>query len=471
MGVFHAGAAETDITPLLGAFLTGSFKPRPAEDIDDPLYAKAVVLDDGETRLAMVVLDLIAVPREVVTKIRSLIAEHTEIPPSHVMIGCTHTHTGPQTRESSLVPRDDSYVEWLIHRVSDTVRLAANRLEPARIAWGQGEQHDISFCRRFLMTDGTVRTNPGRPGLAGDDKPQIVKPVSPIDPAVGVLVVESIDGRPLAVVAQFSLHYVGTDNSLHISADYYGHFATVMRQHLGEECIPLLFNGTSGQINNIDPLGPPRETRGHAQARKVASALAGEVLKVMARIPFHEECTLSALSVTVPLPCKRVTEEDRAIAREILAGNDPNPENGPFSFVVGQPIPTALRGHYAGLVANMKAHVEGEVQALRVGESAWVALPGEIFVEIGLAIKASAPASDTFVVGLANDSLGYIPTDHALTQEGGYETWATAGPGAEGLLVNTSERLLSQLFADGSGSGSQAVSEVDSKGDSEGLTA
>lgn len=447
MGVpFQAGAAQTDITPHLGAFLTGSFTPRPAEDVDDPLYAKAVVLDDGATRLAMVALDLIAIPSEEVSRIRTLIAEHTDIPSSNVMIGCTHTHTAPQTRRSSTVPRDDSYVDWLVHRVADTVRLAVRRLEPARIAWGQGEQHDISFCRRYLMTDGTVRTNPGRPGLAGDDKPRIVKPVSPIDPAVGVLTVESEDGRPLAIVAQFSLHYVGTDNSLAISADYYGHFANVMRRHLGQECIPLLFNGTSGQINNIDPLGPPRETRGHAQARKVASALAGEVLKVMARIHSRTDCSLAASSVTVQLPCKRVTEEDRTIAQKILAGNDPHPDKGPFSFVVGQPIPPALRPHYAGLVSNMPSHVDAEVQALRIGDSAWVALPGEIFVEIGLAIKQNAPVSDTFVVGLANDSLGYIATDHALTQEGGYETWSTMGVGSEGVLVETSGRLLSQLF-------------------------
>lgn len=438
--VFQAGAAETDITPHLGSLLTGHFHAREAIDIDDPLYSKAVVLDDGTTRLAIVALDLIAIPRDVVQNIRTLISEHVDIPPENILIGCTHTHTGPQARAGSpTIPRDEAYVKWLIPRVSDSVRLAVNRLQPARIAWGQGEQHDISFCRRFLMKDGTVRTNPGR-------NPDIVKPTSPIDPAVGVLSVETLDGNPLAVIAQFSLHYVGTDNALHISADYYGHFAKVMRRHLGDECIPLLLNGTSGQINNVDPLGPERETRGHAQAKKVASALAGEVLKVMAKIRSTTECKLGAESVMVKLPCKQATEQDIEIAKQIIAGDDPLPGEGPFSYVVGQPIRESMRPHYARLVLESTDAMDAEIQVLRVGDSAWVALPGEIFVEMGLAIKKDSPVSDTFVVGLANDSLGYLATDHAITNEGGYETWGRAGVGTEGVLVGTAGHLLSNLF-------------------------
>ena len=192
--VLQAGAAQTDITPPLGAFLTGSFNLRPAEDIDDPLYSKAVVIDNGETRVALVILDLIAVPRDIVERIRALVTEHVEIPPENVMIACTHTHTGPQTRQGGREPRDEAYIDSMIRKVSDSVRLAVRRLQPARIAWGQGEQHDISFCRRFLMKDGTVRTNPGH------NNPDIVKPVSPIDPTVGVLYIEDLEGNPITVV-------------------------------------------------------------------------------------------------------------------------------------------------------------------------------------------------------------------------------------------------------------------------------
>lgn len=446
----YAGAAQMDITPHLGAFLAGTFELRPAEDVDDPLFAKAVVLDDGTTRLAMVVLDVMAIARQEVARIRRLVADETGIAPECVMIACTHTHTAPDTLPGTEATRDEAYVDWLVRRVADTVRLAARRMQPARIGWGRGEQHDISFCRRFLMSDGTVQTNPRRTELARAGEPIIVRPTSPIDPTVGVLYIEDLQGRPLAVVAQFSLHYVGTDNPLAISADYYGHFARIMQRHLGDACIPLLFNGTSGQINNIDPLGPPHTTRGHAQARKVASALAGEVIQVIARTHLTTACPLDAASTTVSLPCKTITESDRAIAQAILTGGDLGPDAGPFSFVVGEPIPMDLRSFYAELVLTMPDDMTTEVQAFRIGQSSWVALPGETFVEIGLAIKKSAPVADTFVIGLANDSLDYIATDHALTDEGGYETWFPIGVGAEGVLVNASEALLHRLFGAGS---------------------
>lgn len=435
----QAGAAQTDITPLLGAFLTGTFSRRPAEDIDDPLYSKAVVIDNGEARVGIVVLDLIAVPRDVVQRIRALVTEHVGIPPEHVMIACTHTHTGPQTRLGGREPRDEAYIDWLVHRVSDSVRLAVRRLQPARLAWGEGEQHDISFCRRYLMKDGTVRTNPGY-------NSEILRPVSPIDPTVGVLYIEDLQGNPLCVVTRFSLHYVGTDNSLAVSADYYGHFANVMRRHLGDKVVPMLLNGTSGQINNINPLAPPRKTRGHAQALRVAKALAGEVMKVIYRLEPAQECVLGGASTMARLPCKNVTDEDRKIAEQILAGSDPRPNEGPFSFVVGQPIPASMRPHYARLVRDMPAYMEGEVQALRIGASGWVGLPGEIFVETGFEIVEASPAAHTFVVGLANDSLGYIPTDRALTEEGGYETWGRAGVGAAAALRDASVSLLRELF-------------------------
>lgn len=454
---FQAGAAQADITPTVGVSLAGQFNARYTENVDDPLYAKAVVLDDGKIRIAMVVLDLIMILGEDVEEIRAQISERVGIVPENVMIGCTHTHTGPPTRK--IPARDEVWMEWIITRVADCVVMATRRLQSARIAHGRGEQHDISFCRRYLMKDGTVHMNP----RAGD--PNIVRPVSPIDPAVGVLYIEDLNAKPLAVVAQFSLHYVGAGKDNAISADYYGHFAAVMRQHLGEDCIPLLFNGTSAQIISRSALQADRD-RGHVKARRVATALAGEVIKMISRESLNDTHELGAVSTKVKLKLQRVKEKDVEIAKQILDDNDPCPGEGPFSFAVGQPIREGLRRAYSSHVlglAKMPATVNAEVQVLRIGDSAWVALPGEIFSEIGLAIKGQAPAHHTFVIGLANDALGYICTDHAYEKEGGYETWARTGSpvaaGAEGIFVNTAGALLKQLF-DGSNiqnDGSQAV--------------
>ena len=449
----RAGAAQTDITPPLGAFLAGLFHRRPAEDVDDPLHAKAVVLESGGTRLALVVLDLIGLPRADVLRIRARVAERLGIPGEHVLIGCTHTHTGPSTRVSHSSPRDDTYVDWLVVRVADAVQLACNRLRPARLAWGRGHLEGVSFCRRFHMRDGTVCMNPGR------GNPNVVRPTSPIDPEVGVVYVEGEDGAPLAVLARFSLHYVGTDNANHISADYYGHFAQAVRRLLGEGCLPLLFNGTSGQINAID-IHATEPERGHAYARRVARALAGEVVKVVSLLrPRGGPLALAGMVQEVSLPRKRITPQDVATARAILAGNDPSPGKGPFSYVVGMPIPERLRENYARgclTLAEMPERFTSEVQALRIGELAWVGLPGEIFVETGFAIRESAPVP-TFVTSLTNDAMGYIPPDHVFLNEGGYETWAQpgnpVGVGSEPALREAAAQLIARLFPESSQEG------------------
>lgn len=444
MTVLHAGAAEVDITPALGTYLAGSFNERQAHDVSDPLRAKALVIDDGQRQVALVILDLLGLPGSDVHEIRRLVHASIGLPPEHVLVACTHTHTGPMTRQAH-PRRDEEYFTWLARRVSDCVRLAHRRMRPARLAWGQGEAHGISFCRRYRMRDGTVRMNPGR------RNPDIVEPTSPIDPAVGVLFVEDDAGAPVAVVTKFGLHYVGTDDSLAISADYYGHFDRFMRQILGPSCIPMLFNGTSGQVNNVDVFATHRET-GHRQARRVASILGGEVLKVLGRLRLRDDVSVAASSQKVELPRRKVTPEDLEIAKAILAGHDPAPDSGPFSFVVGQPIPASMRSYYAQRclsLGELPSHITSEVQVLRIGESAWLGLPGEIFVEIGLAIKKASPSPDTFVISLANDNLGYIPTDQAFLHEGGYETWAggwkPVGPGTEGVLVTTANELLRQL--------------------------
>lgn len=343
------------------------------------------------------------------------------------------------------VQPDPDYMRWVVRRVADSVALAVRRLRPARISWGSGEVYGISFCRRYRMRNGYVQMNPGR------GNPEIVEPASPIDPQVGVLLVETPEGQPISVVAQFSLHYVGTDDGRAVSADYYGHFDRFMRRTLGDQCIPMLFNGTSGQINNVNVFDPHQEA-GHKQARRVASILGGEVLKVLSRITPQSEIRIRGESQQVTLARKELTEDDLNVAKAVLDGNDPHPDSGPFSWVVGQPIPAGLRPMYAKeclLLNDLPEQISSEVQVIRIGDSAWVGLPGEIFTEIGLAIKKSSPCPHTFVIGLANDCLAYIPTDKAFEEQGGYETWAAAwnpvGKGAEGILVGTASSLLDTL--------------------------
>lgn len=451
-GPVYAGAASVRITPPLGVELAGSFSRLLATAIHDDLYAHALVLDNGAVRLALVSLDLICIPGHLVAQGRRLIEARCGIPPGHVLIACTHTHSAPATTGLLGADPDPTYVAELPERIAAAVALAASQARPARLGWATGHEPRVSFNRRYHMRDGTVRMNPGRAN------PDILRPAGPIDSEIGVLYAEALDGQPVAVVVSFALHYVGVDSSTEVSADYFGHFARQMQERYGRDFQTIFFNGCSGDINAID-VANPHQLAGHREAARVAAILADDVHALLARMALTADAVLGAVQRWPVLPRRSQTAEDIELARRILA-NPPErpraggiPSEGPFSWVTGQPIPDAQLQQYAREVLHLAAmpeQIQTEVQALRVGEATIVALPGEIFVELGLAIKARSPFATTLLVELANDYIGYVPTTKAFL-EGGYETWAARSalpaPGAGELLVEHATATLAALQA------------------------
>jgi hypothetical protein len=223
--VLTAGAACLDITPPLGVKLRGFFNERRATTVHDPLQVRAFVVDCGldaqdegtgqgkGEAIAVAVCDLVGVPRVYLDRAKALIAERTPLTPERVMIACTHTHTGPETD-------DADYGGWLAGRVADAVAVAWEGRQPAEVGWGAGSEPRVAFNRRYRMKDGTVRTNPGI------GNPDVVEPVGPIDPEVGVLCLRRPGGGTIGLLASYALHYVGTpDAQVAISADYFGLFA------------------------------------------------------------------------------------------------------------------------------------------------------------------------------------------------------------------------------------------------------
>ena len=273
MGILQAGAAEVDITPALGSYLAGSFEDRQARDIDDPLKAKALVIDDGDKQVVMVILDLLAISRPEVERMRQLIQEATRHSPEHVLIACTHTHTGPITSISHH-GRDEKYLSWVVRRVSDCIQMAHRRLRPARLGWGQGGgiRHKLLSAIPDARRHGTYEPGTGQSECSGAHKPHRSGGRRPLH--------RRRTGAPIAVVAQFSLHYVGTDDLLSVSADYYGHFDRFMRRMLGSSCLPMLFNGTSGQINNVNVFDKNQEKEAIVRPLRVKrQTLGGECSK------------------------------------------------------------------------------------------------------------------------------------------------------------------------------------------------
>ena len=446
--ILKAGSASANITPPLGTRIPGGFRPRYAENVDDELFAKAVVIDNGTTRIAIVTCDLIAIPEKIADAAKARIAERCDIPAAHVMVNATHTHTAVAIADLLGVDEDPGYTEWVPLKIADAVELAVWRLKPARVGFASVDEERITFNRRWHMKNGTVRFNPGI------EHPDLVEPTGTIDPELAMMYVEATDdGTPISAVANFSLHYIGTDNGNALSADYFGHFDRLMRHYLGDTCISLLWNAASGQINNTDFSGRTKWTAsGHQQAVKMANVLAGHFIVEKQLMEMHETLDLSGDLATLTFQRKEITAEDLEVAEQVLSvpqGTYDAYETGPFSWVVGEPIPQALVDVYAHecqRLAKLPAQMTAPIQVIRLGEAAIVALPGEVFVETGMNIKSKSDANPTFLVSLANGYIGYICTDKALTQEGGYETWAAKSSLPAVGTVPTMEALVASLL-------------------------
>ncbi len=442
-----AGSATSNITPPLGTAIPGGFRPRYAQNVDDELFAKALVIDNGSTRTALVTCDLIAVSQRMVDLAKQRIADRCGILPEHVMVNATHTHTAVAVADLLGVDEDTDYTDWVPLKIADAVELALLRLVPARVGFASVSEDRITFNRRWHMKDGTVRMNPGI------ENPDLVKPTGPIDPELAMMYVETEDNTPISAVANFSLHYIGTDNGSGLSADYFGHFDRLMKRYLGDTCVSLLWNAASGQINNIDFSGQTKWIAGgHAQAVKMANVLAGHFITEMQFMEMHETLQLSGKLDTLKFERKQITDADLMIAEKILSvdiGTYDGYETGPFSWVVGQPIPKNLVDIYAlecQRLAKLPEQMTAPVQVLRLGEAAIVALPGEVFVETGLNIKSKSDTKPLFLVSLANGYIGYICTDEALTQQGGYETWAAMSSLPDVGTAPTMETLVASLL-------------------------
>ncbi|MBI3191156.1 MAG: neutral/alkaline non-lysosomal ceramidase N-terminal domain-containing protein, partial [Pedosphaera parvula] len=252
---FRAGAATSNVTPALGCSLNGGFHDRKATHVHDELHARCLVLDDGQTRLAMVVVDNCVVQRAVIDEAKRQIHEATGLPLERMMISATHAHSCPTVTPVGQSEPDAAYNKWLAVRISDGVRRAINNLAPARVGWGRGEVPGQVFNRRWKMKPGTMPKNPFgntndlvkmNPGVGN---PNLVEPAGPTDPQVWFLSVQSPEGRPIALLANYSLHYVGGVPGTTISADYCGAFADRIQELLGADrldppFVGIMSNGT-----------------------------------------------------------------------------------------------------------------------------------------------------------------------------------------------------------------------------------
>ena len=440
----RAGAYAIEITPLqFPVPMVGSMTPKFAEGVYDPLHARCLVLDDGETQIAFAIVDSCLIPREIWDAAKAIASRKTGILISRIMGAATHTHTAVCVSPAFQSEADEDYIKYLTSRIAEGIVQAHSRLQEARIGWALGNNPQEVFNRRWFMEPGfafedpfdegtdQVRMNPS-PGNSS-----LVKPAGPVDPEVSVLAVQDLRGTPIALLANYSLHYVGGIPANLLSADYFGEFAKQIGNRLevdeGSGFVGIMSNGTSGDINNVNFFEPRVSLEPFEKVKRVASAVADSAKLAYYRIRFRDWVPLVMIEREIELGVRNPSSGEVREARERLAkaGSGPYKER------------SLIYAHETIQLAAFPEKVKVKLQAIRIGELGIAATPTETFVERGLAIKKRSPLKPTFTIELANGYNGYLPTirQHRL---GGYETWRARSS----YLSVDSERKVRQALLD-----------------------
>ncbi len=448
--VLKAGAATSNITPDIGGPIVGGFSPFPSTHVHDELHARCLVLDNGEKKLAIVVCDLLGSARQMFDEAARLLKDEVGLPREALLLSCTHTHSASSAlsdnRYDTVSQELSPYQKFVARRIADGVKRALNNLEPAKIGWASASVPGQVFNRRWFMKEGTVPPNP----FGGIDKVKmnpghsanLVKPAGPTDPEVCLLAVQSLDGRWISVLGNYSLHYVGGVGNGHVSSDYYGVFCERLAQLLEAEhqdppFVALMSNGTSGNINNNDyskPGGPGLKP--YQRMKQVADEVAQAAVVALKDVKFQEWLPLDARYAELRLAQRRPDAEQVAWAEQTKAGGI---KLGSKTGVLSQA--------YADRFLKLKdaaPEFDLPLQALRIGDVAITGIPCETFVETGLDLKAKNPFKPSWTHSIAGGYFGYLPTPehHEL---GGYETWLGTNRVEKQGSVKITAKLLEML--------------------------
>ncbi len=438
--MLHAGLAEIDVTPPLGVALSGHWRIRYADQVRDPLFAHAMVLDDGAAPICLITVDVLSLQRGTVLRCREAIAQATGLSPERIGISATHTHYGPLVARiwtRDLRP-DPDYLTQLEAGIARAGIEAWEKREPAQIAIGWAFEGKLSFNRRFMMRSGEVVMHPP---IASTD---ILYQEGKTDPEVGAIAVRDASGAPMGWWVNFACHATVTGASNSISADFPGELARAMKERHGPHVVTLFANGCCGNLCQQDVFDPDRPRSGDELMRHMGDRLADDVARAEEEAQFTDQIALDARSVEIAIPLRRVPVEVEQEARALLEQDYDDSDHN------------AHREHtYARMIVELveekreRPLVPGEIQAFRLGNVGVVLLPGEIFVEHGLTIKLHSPAARTFVVELANGIMGYVPTREAF-EGGGYEQRlgnnSKLSPVAGEFMTETALAVLDSMF-------------------------
>jgi len=439
-GEFRAGAFAIDVSPrVLPALRNGGFLERADEQVDDPLHARCLVLADGKTKLAIAIVDSCMIPRDVCDAIKQRVERRAGIPAERILIAATHTHSAPSLMDYCLGSRKDPvYAEMFVPRVAEGIVRADHLLAAAQAGWTVTDAPRYTHCRRWLYRSDAYALDPfGEKTVRammhpGYQNAAFLGPAGPVDSALTLLSIRTTDGEPLAVLANFSMHYFGQGAGF--SADYFGEFAGYLEAKWGRSSpgaarpVAIMSQGTSGDSHWMDY--GQAERKGYSRSQ-YARELGEMALAALAKIEYRDDVELAMAEKRLSLG-RRMPSRERLRWAEAIRGKQTGdrPANRPEV--------------YAEQALWMRDHPQAELvlQAVRIGELGLTAIPNEVYGITGLKLKAASPLVPLMNLELANGAEGYIPPpeQHYL---GGYTTWPAR---TAALEVDAEPRIVAALL-------------------------
>jgi len=448
---FRAGAAVIDITPeKLPVLVNGGVLSRRLDRVKTRVHARAVALADTRSQVVLVVVDSCMMDRPMLDEAKRLAAKRTGIPVAHMLISATHTHSAPSAAGALGTDADPSYVPFLRDRLVDAIAAAQANLEPARIGFAKAEAAGFAAVRRWVRRPDRLENDPfGNPTVratmhAGAVWDNVIGEGSPADPDLSLISIQARDGRPLAVIGNFSFHYFPDQD---ISASYYGLFSEGLRQRLAPDAragrpafVGLMSHGCSGDIGRRDYMVPTEEWAAHqgkVTIEEYSDGLLVIAMKAYAGIRYREDVDIAMAERRLPMKYRVPDRQRLEWAQRIVAAmGDRSPKDRTEVYAREQ------------LLLHERQQTEIVVQALRIGEIGIASTPTETYAVTGMKIKAASPLPHNIVISLANGGDGYIPPpEHHLF--GGYNAYAARTAGlevtAEPKVAETAIALLEKV--------------------------
>ncbi|MBC8353941.1 MAG: hypothetical protein H8E66_18245 [Planctomycetes bacterium] len=463
----QAGAAVVDATPIqLPVFVNGGLTSRSLDIVKTKINVRSIVLDDGESRIGIVVVDSCMMSRPFLDEVKQLASQRTAIRPDHLLISATHTHSAPASMGCLGTDADATYVPYLREKIAEALAAAEANLEPARVGWGVANAAPFTALRRWIRRPDRIADDPfGNPTVranmhAGRNWDDVTGESGPEDPDLSLISIQAKSGRPIAVLANFSMHYFSGERGL--SADYFGLFADGLRSRIAPDdtadapFVGIMSHGCSGDIWRRDYANPPAAGTEEPNIEGYANGLLAVAMKAYESISYDENADLAMAEARMELKYRVPDKQRLEWAQKIIEGmGDRPPKSQQEVYAIEQ------------VILHERQSTEIVVQALRIGNIVITTTPNETYALTGLKLKLQSPLPQTMVIELANGGDGYIPPpeQHLL---GGYNTWSARSAGlevqAEPKIVAAGLRLLESVagksrraFEQSTGGGAAAI--------------